>query len=143
MAVRVRLRIKSRLGGRALESVALVNSGFETEKPQLLVPMGLAAKLGLWPPPPDSEIVELGTAAGPVRNHLVRDVLEVSVVTRDRLVGPVPCDAIISHIETEVLINDKLGEELRIMVIGLGSGRWRFIDDKPDVVRFAESPQYW
>ena len=36
MAVRVRLRV--RVSGRALDVVALVNSGFEADEPQLLVP---------------------------------------------------------------------------------------------------------
>jgi hypothetical protein len=49
MAVRVRLRLKSRTTGRELRVNALVNSGFETFKPQLLVPARVAELLGLWP----------------------------------------------------------------------------------------------
>ncbi|MCC6062726.1 MAG: hypothetical protein LM581_07190, partial [Desulfurococcales archaeon] len=84
MAVRVRIRIKPRSGGKIEEIVALVNSGFETEKPQILMPIPLARRLDLWPPPPDSYLVELGTAGGPVRNYLVPDALDVYIVAQDR-----------------------------------------------------------
>jgi len=49
VAVRVRLRIRNIENNRVVETNALVNSGFITEKPQLLIPRGLASELGLWP----------------------------------------------------------------------------------------------
>ena len=52
MAVRVRLRVE--VGGRVREVVALVNSGYEADTPQLMIPARLARELGLWPPPPDA-----------------------------------------------------------------------------------------
>ncbi len=45
MAVRVRLKLKSRISGEVVETVALVNTGFETESPQLLIPLALARRL--------------------------------------------------------------------------------------------------
>lgn len=47
MAVRVKLRIKSLRTGRQVTTSALVNSGYEAETPQLLIPRRLAAELGL------------------------------------------------------------------------------------------------
>ncbi|MCR6692033.1 MAG: hypothetical protein MRT15_06565 [archaeon YNP-LCB-003-016] len=32
-----------------LETVALVNTGFETPNPQILLPVKAAEKLGIWP----------------------------------------------------------------------------------------------
>ncbi len=61
MAVRVKLRITSVSGKEAITS-ALVNSGFEAETPQLLIPKSLARELGLWPPPLEAVLVEVGTA---------------------------------------------------------------------------------
>jgi hypothetical protein len=101
MAVRVRLKLKSRISGEVVETVALVNTGFETESPQLLIPLALARRLGLHPPPPTATIVELGTAGGPVRMFIVRDALEVWVVASDRSVGPRVADALISGVEEE------------------------------------------
>ena len=143
MALRVKLRIKVANSEAKAEVSALVNTGFETEKPQLLIPKALASKLGLWPPPPDSKLIELGTAGGPVRHFLLPGFLEVAVVAGEREVGPVACDAIISHIEEEVIVNDKLSEALGIIIVGPGSGKWRFVDDPPDLIRRSEEPQFF
>ncbi len=142
MAVRVRLKLKSRISGEVVETVALVNTGFETESPQLLTPLALAGRLGLHPPP-TATVAELGTAGDPARMFIVRGALEVWVVTGDRSVDPRVADALISGVEEEVLINDKLVEELGIVVVAAGSGKWRFIDDPVDKVRITEKPQYW
>ncbi|MEM0505158.1 MAG: hypothetical protein QXN19_05020 [Sulfolobales archaeon] len=82
MAVRVRLRVVSKSNVEVVVS-ALVNSGFEAETPQLLVPRSLASTLGLWPPPPEAQLVEVGTAGGPVRNYLIPRSLKVYVETED------------------------------------------------------------
>jgi hypothetical protein len=74
---------------------------------------------------------------------IVRDALEVWVVAGDRSVGPKMADTLISGVEEEVLINDKLMEELGIVVVAAGSGKWRFIDDPVDKVGVTEKPQYW
>ena len=50
---------------------------------------------------------------------------------------------ILSYFEEEVVLNDKLSEELGIMILGIGSGRWRFVDDPSDKIRFSEKPQYF
>jgi hypothetical protein len=75
MAVRVRLKLRSRILGEIVETVALVNTAFETEPPQLLIPLALARRLSLHPPP-TATIAELGTAGSPVRMFVVRDALE-------------------------------------------------------------------
>ncbi len=143
MPVRVKLKIKSKLSNTEVETSALVNSGFTTDRPQLIVPRRLAIQLGLWPPPPESFMVELGTAGGPVRNYLVPNSIEVCIVEPDRSSSTITCDAIISHIEEEVLINDMLGEQLGIVLLGLASGKWRFIDDPPGKVRESYPQQLW
>ena len=140
MAVRVRLRIRSLRSSVEVVSSALVNSGFEAETPQLLIPRRLAVELGLWPPPDDAYLIEVGTAGGPVRNYLVPGAAEVSVEAGDRSVGPVKCDVMISSLEQEVLISDRLGGELNIVILDL-RGKWRFSDE--DRVRETEAPQYW
>jgi hypothetical protein len=43
MAVRVRVRISA--GDRSLETIALVNTGYEVETPQILVPIPAAEVL--------------------------------------------------------------------------------------------------
>jgi hypothetical protein len=143
MAVRVKLRLKPRGSDRTVETSALVNSGFEAETPQLLIPTNLAKQIQLYPPPPTSTIVEVGTAAGPARLLLIREALDSWVVAGDREVGPKPVDVMISPMEEEVLISDKLAEEFNIVLLAIGSGKWRFADDPSDKTRYSEKPQYW
>ncbi|WP_243679262.1 hypothetical protein [Vulcanisaeta distributa] len=69
--------------------------------------------------------------------------MQITVVTDDRETRDVVCDAVISHIEEEVIINDKLSEELGIVILAAGSGKWRFVDDDASKVRYSEPPQYW
>ena len=67
MAVRVRLRIKAVKGvraGKAVETTALVNTGFETDSPELLVPLRLSEALGFWPELPEGTKVEVYETAG-------------------------------------------------------------------------------
>lgn len=139
MAVRVKLRIISKSGKEVVTS-ALVNSGFEAETPQLLIPKSLAVSLDLWPPPLEAQLIEVGTAGGPVRNYLIPRSLIVYVDAGDKIVGPVECDTMVSLLEHEVLISDRLGGELGLVILDL-RGKWRFSDE--DKVRVTESPQYW
>ncbi|MEM0505157.1 MAG: hypothetical protein QXN19_05015 [Sulfolobales archaeon] len=46
----------------------------------------------------------------------------------------------VSLLEYEVLISDRLGGELGIVILDL-RGKWRFADE--DKVRLTELPQYW
>jgi len=43
----------------------------------------------------------------------------------------------------EVLIRDKLAEEFNIVLLAIGSGKWRFADDPSDKTRYSEKPRYW
>ena len=71
---------------------------------------------------------------------MVPRALEVYVETSDRVVGPVKSDVMISNLEYEILISDKLGGELGIVILDL-RGKWRFSDE--DKIRDTEPPQYW
>jgi hypothetical protein len=141
VALRVRLKVRGREG--FVDASALVNTGFETETPQLLLPLRLGSVLGLWPPPPEAQLLEFGTAGGPVRNYVVPNSLEVWVLGDDRVVGPVVSDAVISNVELEALINDKLAGALGIMILNPATGEWRFRDDDAIIIRRSEPPRYW
>ena len=141
MALRVRLKVRGREG--FVDANALVNTGFETETPQLLLPLRLASALGLWPPLPEAQLLEFGTAGGPVRNYVVPNSLEVWVLGGDRVVGPIVSDAVISNVELEALINDKLAGALGIVILNPATGEWKFRDDDASVIRRSESPRYW
>ncbi|MEM2169480.1 MAG: hypothetical protein QW186_06725, partial [Candidatus Bathyarchaeia archaeon] len=78
----VRLKLKITIDCRSVEAVSLLNSGYEAPTPQLLIPIDLAVKLGLWPPQAASEVV-LETAGGPLRAWFYPRSARVSVLTED------------------------------------------------------------
>jgi len=99
--VRVKLRVKSRSTGREVEATALVNSGFETTTPQLLIPRRFAEILGLWPLKPGSYAVrEYSSPAGLVKLYVLRSELEVRVAV-EYDTEPAVADAVISDFEEE------------------------------------------
>ena len=142
MAVRVKVRIN--VQGKVIETSALVNSGFETDEPQILVPDRLltlngidVSKLGA------GRAVEYGTAGGDIAMYVVKRACTVSILEPDRVVGSVTSDLVISPIEREVLISDALGEELGIVILSLKKGLWRFSNDPEGTVRRSYPPEYW
>jgi hypothetical protein len=138
--VGVRVRVKIKYGGNLLETVALVNTGFETPNPQILLPVKAAEKLGIWPNlPRDASIEIYDTAGGPTRVYRVRNAVTVEVAGREG--RSVVSDVVISHLEVEVLISDKLTEELMIAIEKPSEGIWRFRDEM--VERKSERPEIW
>lgn len=122
MAVRVRLRILVKGLEKLCETVALVNSGFETTTPQLLIPRRLAEELTVWPGMlHEAKIVAYGTAGGVVKNYLIPNIVEVSIVEED-VQSKCIADLVISEIEEEVLISDKLTGRLGIVLEDVGEG---------------------
>jgi len=143
MAVRLKIKIRIPTLNREITTSALVNTGFETEDPQIIIPIKLGERLGLTPLPPNAKIIELGTAGGPTKMYLLRNTAEVKVLVEDKETRYVKADILISSIEEEVLLNDKVTEELGIVILLPASGKWRFIDDKPDIIRPSIKPEYW
>ena len=141
MAVRVRLLIRDSETGREAITSALVNSGFETTTIKILIPKGLAEILGLWSVPPEAEIVSLESSGGEVGLYLVRNRLLVKLHGEE--MDFIMCDVLLSTIEREVLISDKLASALKIVLEDPGAGLWRLRTDPPDKLRRSEERQLW
>jgi len=139
MPVRIKLRIVSEDGGSVTTS-AYVNSGYEADQPELLIPLALARKLGLW-----ERIVEeyARTPVGVGRIYVACMRASVEVLAEDRSTPQVKVCIVISEHEREVLISDHLAGELRIAVEDFREGLWRFRDEPTSKVRKPEKPQYW
>ncbi len=70
--MRVKLRIKSRLeAGVEVETIALVNSGFEADAPEIVIPMGLAERLNLRSRLLEARVEPYNTVAGPIRMYVL------------------------------------------------------------------------
>jgi len=143
VAVRVKIKVDS-TDGKSLKTVALVNTGFETLKSQLLLPIKAAQELSLWPNLPTEAKVEIyDTAGGPMRVYIVPDSAWVSILAEKRESKNILSDMVISHTEVEVLISDKLAGQLKVAIEDPAEGIWRFRDDSSDKKRTTESPEYW
>ena len=123
-----------RVGEREAEAVALLGSGYEAPAPQLLVPVDLARRLGLWPPTSAREVV-LETAGGPLRAWYYPRAARVRVVAEDAESREVVADVVVSPLADEPLISDMLAEELEIAVESFGRGLWRFRWEPPGRLR--------
>ena len=143
MAVRVRLAVRNRETGASIELVALVNSGFETEGPELLLPIEAARALGLWPLRSGARAATYDTAGGPTNVWIYPRALEVRVVAEDVETSPVVADAVVSPVEREALLSDKLVSALQIAIEDAGEGLWRFRFEGLNRLRKTEAPQLW
>ena len=50
---------------------------------------------------------------------MIPEAAEDTVEAGDRSIGPIKCDIMVSNVEYEVLISDKLGGELGIVILDL------------------------
>jgi len=70
------------------------------------------------------------TAGGPTRVYKIQRVVEVSMLTKDYESKKVITDIVISHIEVEALISDKLAEKLMLVIERPGERLWKFRYEK-------------
>jgi hypothetical protein len=138
----VRVRLKSSKG--EVVTVALANSGYEAEEPEVVIPTRVAERLSLYPRlPANSEVMEYRGVGGMVVNaFLIRGLVSVSALTGDREVGPTTATAVITPGEEEVILSDKLMDALGIVLLKPGEGLWRFIDED-GLIRRSEQPEKW
>lgn len=136
MGVRVKVRV--RYGENDVVTVALINSGYESEMPEIHIPIPLARKLGLSL---ERLRAERYRVVGAETTTYILDYVEVKVVTEDRESSWVRARAVSVPGEPEVLLSDALIEELGINIVKPKSGLWKFIDEKE--LRRSEEAEYW
>lgn len=140
--VRIRIKINSLKGKPPLEVSSLLNTGFGTEEPEVLVPVKVAEKLSFWPELPEGAMVKAyETAGGIARMYRISGAIEIQAATGDKISKPVKCSLVISEIENEVLLSDRTIEELNIIIESPAKGLWKFKDDVE--LRNSVEPQYW
>lgn len=137
MAVRVRVDIA--FGARRVTTSAVANSGYESGRPEVVVPASLARrKFGVVKgrkrtfitPAGEVQFVELGEG-------------KVRAIAEDRESQESLCTIIVSPHEQEILLNDKLIDELGLVLVHAGKGIWRFQEDSPDRERQSVEKQLW
>mgnify|MGYP000341891567 CR=1 FL=1 len=143
MVVRLRVRIRSSSG--ELITSALANSGYEAEEPEVVLPVSVAERLGLYPSLPGGTEVEeyVGVGGSIVRAFRTRGAVELTVLADDRMGGPVRATAVITPGEDEVILSDKALDALGVVLLRPGAGIWRFSDDPPGIERASERREHW
>jgi len=137
----IRVRVKLLAEGREVETAALASSGFESSEPDICVPLGLARRLGLWPPA-RFESEEAVTAGGEVPLLRLPVEAEVQLVAGGEVKSRSPCIIVNPYVD-EVLLSDYLIDELGIVPVSFRRGLWRHRSDPEGVARESEEPQYW
>ncbi|MEM3547205.1 MAG: hypothetical protein QXU47_05670 [Candidatus Bathyarchaeia archaeon] len=142
MVVRVKVKLHSATG--EVVTVALANSGFEADEPEVILPIKVAERLNIFPRLMTEYQVEDYKAVGGalVKTFLVRGLVKIKVLTDDRDVGPVDVTAVITPGEDEVILSDKLMDMLKIVLLKPGEGIWKFADEE-GITRKSERLEKW
>ncbi len=135
------MRIRLRSGSNEVESSALLNSGFETDSPDVAVPVRVARALGLWPPSRMGELITLDTGGGEAEAYLFEGAAELELVLEDRRIKPILVNVIVNPSIGEILLSDYVASELGIVLLDFKRGLWRLNDE--DKVRTSVELSEW
>jgi hypothetical protein len=140
MAVRLRVRVARKAGAqtKTLETVAVANSGFESDRPEVLLPARAAARIGLWPPPRGARTERFESPAASFELVAVPQGVRVTVSGNRKSVS---CSAVLSERETEVVLNDQLLEALGVEIIAPATGLYRI--GARGALRRSDAPESW
>ncbi len=126
LPVRVRVRLESTRSSNSVETIAFLNTGFTSDTLDIHIPLDIAEKLKLWPPPSNAVLESLDTSGGEVLSYFIPDAVKLTVLEDDRCSKTITCNAIITTYEREVLLSDAVIEELEIEILSPKTGLWRF-----------------
>ena len=129
-----RIRGKVDVGEKSVVAVALVNSGFEADGPDIVIPIELARELGLWPPR-GSLTALLDTGGGEVATPYYPSAGTLRILLEDRETKPITVNLIVNPHVDEVLLSDYVAGELGIMLLDIRDGLSRLRDDHPGKTR--------
>jgi len=119
-----------------VDVVALLNSGFETDAPDIAVPVEVAEELGLWPPQSSLTAV-LETGGGDVVSPYYVACADLELILGDREPKRVRVNIIVNPHIDEVAISDYIASELGVILLDFKKGMWRLKDDPIDKVRMS------
>ena len=136
MVVVVRLKIKT--DDKEITVPAIANAGFESDRPEIIIPREVARNLGLSPKKLSAEatIEEYRGAGGKkFKAYTLKSTAKAWVVTEDREVGPVDVVLTVVYGERDVLLSDRAIDALNIVLLKPGAGIWKFSDEPPEKTR--------
>lgn len=123
MGVRVRVEIEYR--GRKVSAIGLLNTGYESDVPEIIVPVAIAEQLGIWPKLPEGTVIEsYRTASGIMTVYRVSNAT-IRLITDEGFGDPIPSYIVISEQVDEILISDQLISSMGIVIEDPAKGLWR------------------
>ncbi|RLF23444.1 MAG: hypothetical protein DRN15_06380 [Thermoprotei archaeon] len=139
--MRVRVKVRIIASGSQVTTSALVNSGFESEEPDICIPMEVARLLRLWP---RREVESVGTftAGGEVAVHILGSG-RLQLLVDSEVKSEIVCNLMMNPYVDEVLLSDYVIDELGIIVVSFRRGLWRHVSDEPSIVRSSAEPEHW
>lgn len=143
MAVRIKIEVQALNKPSSVEVIALLNSGFETETPQILLPSRVAGLLGFLPELPSSVVIKTYETAGEyeLKMHFLENSVKIRILAGDRKSDLILCSAVISEQEREVILSDSTIDSFGIVIEGFAVGEWRFKGEKK--IRGSSKKQPW
>jgi hypothetical protein len=123
-----RVKIKIRRENKIIETIALLNSGFESDA------LDIAKKLGLWPPHSTTTAI-LDTGGGETVNPYYEFCAELELILEDKESKKIKVNIIVNSYIDEVAISDCVASELGIMLLDFKKGLWRLKDDPLEKIR--------
>jgi hypothetical protein len=139
LAVRVRLRIE-RPSGERLECAALLNGGFESGRPEILLPAPAARRLYAQYPAETLPVAGL-LAAGETELLELPERVLACVVTPAREGRQARFSVLVSDGADEVLVSDSGIDALGVRIESFGRGVWRFGNERR--LRKSARRQHW
>jgi hypothetical protein len=123
-----RVKIKIRRENKIIETIALLNSGFESDA------LDIAKKLGLWPLHSTTTAI-LDTGGGETVNPYYEFCAELELILEDKESKKIKLNIIVNSYIDEVAISDCVASELGIMLLDFKKGLWRLKDDPLEKIR--------
>jgi len=81
----VRIKVKLTSKNKTLETVTLINTGFETNQPEILLPIKLAEKLNIYPPKAGSTIQEYNVVGGKTLIIKTPEKIKIQVLIKNKI----------------------------------------------------------
>ncbi len=139
MGVRVNMLLR-RADGATLTSSVLLNSGFESDEPHILLPRCAAERL--FPVlPPGTKAQTIGTAGGDAQILVPSEKIFARVLVEDQRGPEIPVCVFISDEEVEILVSDTAIDALGVEIKSPGKGLWKFAGEEE--IHSSSPPQEW
>jgi len=123
--VGVRVRVEIEYRSRKASVVGLLNTGYESDVPEIMVPVAVAEQLGVWPKLPEGTVVETYRTASGITTVYRVPGASVRLVMDEGLGNPVQSYIVICEHVDEILLSDQPISAMGIVIEDPARGLWR------------------